>query len=217
MVSGSGLVGAKVLTVDASAAMIMVTEQAQDQIRSILEEEDLKDQSLRIEARKIGPFRFEYDLFFVEEKEITETDRRIAVGELTLVIDPSSAPHLEGATIDYVQGPPGGFKFENPQSKRHFDDPKADELQDFLDQEVNPGVAAHGGYIALHGLEKGTAYLEMGGGCQGCGMAAKTLRQGVEAKVRERFPEVSQIVDVTDHAGGTNPYYQPPGGAAGTY
>ncbi|MGB5810957.1 MAG: NifU family protein [Polyangiales bacterium] len=198
-----------------SAPTITVTDQALGQIRSILEEEGLKDQSLRVEARKVGPFRFEYDLYFVEEKEVTEADRRTELGELTLVVDSDSTPHLEGATIDYVVGPAGGFKFENPQSKRHFDDPKAEEIQDFLDQEVNPGVASHGGYIALHGFEHGTAYLEMGGGCQGCGMAAMTLRQGVEAKVRERFPEVSQIVDVTDHAGGTNPYYRPPDSTAG--
>jgi Fe-S cluster biogenesis protein NfuA len=67
----------------------------------------------------------------------------------------------------------------------------------------------HGGYITLLDVKDDVAYVALGGGCQGCGMANVTLKQGIEALIREAVPEIHQVVDTTDHAGGTNPYYQP--------
>ena len=74
---------------------------------------------------------------------------------------------------------------------------------------VAPMIAAHGGRIALVEVRENVAYLEMSGGCQGCGMARVTLRHGVERMIREAVPEIAGIVDVTDHAAGTRPYYAP--------
>ena len=70
-------------------------------------------------------------------------------------------------------------------------------------------MAGHGGVIELLDYKDGVVYLRMGGGCQGCGMANVTLKQGIERMLREEIPEILQVVDTTDHAGGTNPYYQP--------
>jgi NFU1 iron-sulfur cluster scaffold homolog, mitochondrial len=81
-------------------------------------------------------------------------------------------------------------------------------VQELFDTEVNPAVAAHGGYFNLLDVQDNTVYVELGGGCQGCGMANVTLRQGVEARLREVLPEMVALVDSTDHAAGTNPYYQ---------
>lgn len=87
-------------------------------------------------------------------------------------------------------------------------DPVALRVQDVLDTQVNPGVAAHGGYIDLLEVRDGTAYISMGGGCVGCAQVDVTLRQGVEVAIKRSVPEIVAIVDTTDHASGTNPYYQ---------
>lgn len=80
------------------------------------------------------------------------------------------------------------------------------QVADVFEAEINPAIARHGGFVELIDVQDGVVMLRMGGGCQGCGMADVTLRQGIEASLRERVPEVAGIVDVTDHAAGTNPY-----------
>ncbi|WP_397544245.1 DUF6522 family protein [Roseovarius salis] len=88
------------------------------------------------------------------------------------------------------------------------------EVEALLDGQVNPAVAAHGGHIAADRVEGGTVYLRMSGGCQGCAASAATLRQGVERMLRAALPQIGEIVDVTDHAAGSNPYYAQGGGAS---
>jgi len=77
-----------------------------------------------------------------------------------------------------------------------------------LDREVNPSIASHGGHAELAGIEGATAYLRLGGGCQGCGMATVTLSQGIEVAITQAVSEIDRVVDVTDHASGTNPYFE---------
>ena len=77
-----------------------------------------------------------------------------------------------------------------------------------LEEQINPAIAAHGGRAELVAVEDGVAYLRLGGGCQGCGMAAVTLSQGIEVAILDAVPEMTQVVDVTDHASGTNPYFE---------
>jgi Fe/S biogenesis protein NfuA len=77
-----------------------------------------------------------------------------------------------------------------------------------LDREVNPSIASHGGHAELAGIEGATAYLRLGGGCQGCGMATVTLSQGIEVAITQAVSEITRVVDVTDHASGTNPYFE---------
>lgn len=84
-------------------------------------------------------------------------------------------------------------------------------VQEVLDTRINPSVAAHGGRVALIGVEGNTIFIQMGGGCQGCGQANVTLKQGVEVEIHAAVPEVGDILDTTDHAAGRNPYYQPSG------
>ncbi len=76
-----------------------------------------------------------------------------------------------------------------------------------LDQQVNPAIAAHGGYAALQKVEDSKAYITMGGGCQGCAMSALTLREGIETAILTSIPEVTEVVDTTDHSSGENPFY----------
>jgi Fe/S biogenesis protein NfuA len=77
-----------------------------------------------------------------------------------------------------------------------------------LDREVNPSIASHGGHAELAGIEGAIAYLRLGGGCQGCGMATVTLSQGIEVAITQAVSEIDRVVDVTDHASGTNPYFE---------
>jgi Fe-S cluster biogenesis protein NfuA len=84
-----------------------------------------------------------------------------------------------------------------------------ERVQDVLDMDINPAVAAHGGIVELIDVKRNDVFLRMGGGCQGCGMASQTLRQGVESAIRRTVPEVGAIMDTTDHAAGRNPYYAP--------
>jgi Fe/S biogenesis protein NfuA len=78
-----------------------------------------------------------------------------------------------------------------------------------IDDQINPAIAMHGGSAELVAVEEGTAYVRLGGGCVGCGMATVTLSQGIEVAITEAVPEVTNVIDVTDHASGTNPYYEP--------
>ena len=84
-----------------------------------------------------------------------------------------------------------------------------DRVEQVLRDEINPAVASHGGWIELVDVERNQVFLRMGGGCQGCGMATATLRQGVERALRRAEPGIGAILDTTDHASGTNPYYEP--------
>jgi Fe/S biogenesis protein NfuA len=130
----------------------------------------------------------------------------VETGDFRIYIDPESVPKLKGAKIDFVptfRGP--SFKIEYPQPT--WDDPLAQKIQTLLSERVNPGVASHGGYVTLLGVENQDVFLEMGGGCQGCTMSAATLRQGIEILLREEIPEIGMIVDRTNHEAGTSPYY----------
>ena len=84
-------------------------------------------------------------------------------------------------------------------------------VQEVLDKRINPSVAAHGGRVSLIGVKGNTIFIQLGGGCQGCGQADVTLKQGIEVEIHAAVPEVGDILDTTDHAAGRNPYYQPSG------
>ena len=81
------------------------------------------------------------------------------------------------------------------------------KVQTLIDTMINPAIAAHGGYVELVDVENQRIYLQMGGGCQGCGAADITLKTGIERLIRDEIPEIEEILDATDHAAGTNPYY----------
>ncbi|HYB52422.1 MAG TPA: NifU family protein [Thermoanaerobaculia bacterium] len=82
-------------------------------------------------------------------------------------------------------------------------------IGDLLEREINPAVSQHGGWVELIDVKKNNVYLRLGGGCQGCGAADVTLKQGIERAIRDLAPLVGEILDTTDHAAGRNPYYSP--------
>jgi Fe/S biogenesis protein NfuA len=83
------------------------------------------------------------------------------------------------------------------------------KVQELIDTMINPAVAGHGGYVELIDVQDNRVYLQMGGGCQGCGAADITLKSGIERLIKEEIPEVEEVLDTTDHASGANPYYAP--------
>ena len=83
------------------------------------------------------------------------------------------------------------------------------KVQELIDSTINPAVAGHGGFVQLVDVKDNKVYLQMGGGCQGCGAADVTLKAGIERLIKEELPEIEEVLDSTDHASGTNPYYTP--------
>ena len=188
--------------------MVTITEAARKKILGLLEAEEQKNLALRMAVRGRGPGGFRYEMQFVGQDERGTEDTVVDVGDFQVLVDPESAPNLKGATVDFVDGAyESGFKIENPNPL--WTDPKAQAVQDIIDKQVNPGVAMHGGNVSLLDVKDDIAYIQLGGGCQGCGMVDVTLRQGIEVLIKEAVPTIRQVVDTTDHAAGGNPYYQP--------
>ena len=107
--------------------------------------------------------------------------------------------------------------FRDAIAKPGLETPEGKAIQAVLADQINPAVAAHGGYIALIDVRDDTVYIRLEGGCQGCGMADVTLKQGVEVEVKRAVPSIRAVLDVTDHADGSNPYYQPGKEGAGAF
>lgn len=109
----------------------------------------------------------------------------------------------------YIPEVQGVSDYRDALPKPGLDTPAAAAILELLDTQINPTVAMHGGHIALVDVQDDTAYIRLEGGCQGCGMADVTLKQGVEVQIKETVPQIQRVLDVTDHGSGDNPYYQP--------
>lgn len=166
---------------------------------------------------------WQYDLYFDAPAEAREGDAVQHNDDLTVVIPQASVERMQGATLDMSRDllnptlvvlnpnkPPSARVSPTmaPPPKGNLEGPVAERVQQVLEQQINPSIASHGGQAQLVSVEGDTAYLRLGGGCVGCGMASVTLSQGIEVAIREAVPEIVNIVDVTDHASGTNPYYE---------
>lgn len=151
---------------------------------------------------------FLYQIQVVDEDTRTDADEVVHCEGIAFYVDPASAALLRGAELQYVDHlSGGGFKFDNPNRPRLLANPLAARVQQVLDDEINPGVAAHGGRVSLVNVEDDRVFIRFGGGCQGCGMVDVTLRDGVIGTLRREVPEISEVLDTTDHASGDNPYY----------
>jgi len=142
------------------------------------------------------------------------TEIIVAGGLVTVVKDtPTPWPVVGksvGAAIRQALGadvPPIAEKASTTGAARLSDDELYERVNDLFEQEVNPMVARHGGRVELIDVQDAVVLLRMGGGCQGCGMASVTLRQGIEGMLTQHIPEVQGIMDITDHTSGTNPYF----------
>jgi len=186
---------------------LTITPTAKEQVLAAIAEEQRQGLGLRVAITGRGPTGFRYSLDLVAPGENLPDDLVLDEGEFKIFVDSKSAPKLEGSTIDFVSRlQESGFKFDNPNSM--WGDERARRVQEVIDQRINPSIAAHGGYVTLLDVRDEVAYISFGGGCQGCGMVDVTLKQGVQVMIKEAVPELRDVLDTTDHAAGTNPYYQ---------
>ncbi len=187
--------------------MLTITESAKRKILSVIQAQGKPGDGLRIAIVGRSSAGFTYDMHLIEEGEAEAEDIVVDTGDFPVIIDSGSASHMQDVIIDYVEDlQQSGFRIGNPNPV--WADPQAAAIQELLDTQINPGVATHGGHVELMDVQDNMVYIRFGGGCQGCGMVSVTLNQGVEQAIREAFPEIREIIDVTDHAAGTNPYYQ---------
>ena len=191
--------------------MITVTDAAKKKFLDVTAAEDRKGSGLRVMVSNPGTAAPQFALNFVDPGETNENDTIVDVGDFKIHVDSESVKYLDGAQIDFLDElGQSGFKVDAPNAGiPKPSGPVAEAVQRVLDEKINPGVAMHGGNVSLVALDGEVAYLKFGGGCQGCGMINVTLKQGVEKILFEDVPQVKSVMDVTDHAAGTNPYYQP--------
>lgn len=188
-------------------SLLTVTPDARAKIDGVRTFNDFPEAVLRVRVvAKEGP-RFRYEIALEDPRDRSESDLAVEADGLTVVLDPTSAADLAGATIDLDPGVTGGgLRVDNPNEG--WQDPVARAVQEVLDRQINPGVGSHGGMVSLVDVKDGTAFMRFGGGCQGCSAVDVTLRHGVETAVRAAVPQIQAIVDVTDHDAGENPYYR---------
>lgn len=189
-----------------SQPTVRLTEVALDKVRAFAEQNpEAQDKYLRVYVQGGSRAEFEYGFTFDEphsgDDPIEQDGFRFLVDRLSLV-------YMQGSTIDFVEDLRGsGFVVDNPNRPPLLRDPVAARIHQILQDRINPGIASHGGWVNLIDYEAGRVFLQLGGGCQGCGMADVTLRQGIERILRDEVPEIVEVLDTTDHASGTNPYY----------
>jgi len=201
---------------------ISITSAARERVAEVRSREpDADGLALWVEIVGIAGTAYQYDMAFLRLEEIDETDVVVEHDGLKIVVPRLDAPALDEATIDLDPQLGGGLVIDNPKTPTpttptlgmpplpELHGSPEERVRQVLEIQVNPAIAAHGGSADLVAVEGDTAYLRLGGGCQGCGMAAVTLKQGVESAIRAAVPEITRITDVTDHAAGTNPYYEP--------
>jgi Fe/S biogenesis protein NfuA len=200
-----------IVTIDPRAASLL------HDVRS--READADELGLVISISGVSGDRYTYEMAFMRLEHAAEADIVDTSQELPLVIPAADASSLRGARLEMSRNLlEPGLTINNPNSPspaisaEHVTDTLegsvAERVVAVVDQAINPAIASHGGFVEVVAVEDATAFVRMGGGCQGCGMASVTLTQGIESTITEAVPEISKVVDVTDHADGTNPYYE---------
>ena len=199
--------------------MIEITPRARERINEFVAAEFVRDPALRItlDSTAPSPLARHYAISLVDKEDRERTEIAINVDEIRVFRNLDTSNLLSGAIVDWVdENGKSGFRVQDPKaraavsrpaSELKISGPLADRVQQVIDDVINPGIAAHGGFVELVDVSDDTLYIRMGGGCQGCAASAATLRMGIERMIHEQIPEIDNIVDVTDHTAGANPYY----------
>ncbi|HEV2362491.1 MAG TPA: NifU family protein [Acidimicrobiales bacterium] len=204
--------------------ILKVTEAARAMVLDIRASEAEADLlALWLEVSGVVGTAFSYDMWFQLRSDAGADDVVQEQDGLSLVIPAESADRLRGATLDAGADGDGGLVIINPnvperrpssptiegRPPAELSGPIAERVIAVLDEQVNPSISMHGGHAELVAIEEGVAYLRLSGGCQGCGLAKVTLSQGIAVAIQDSVPEITEVVDVTDHAHGDNPFYEP--------
>jgi Fe/S biogenesis protein NfuA len=198
---------------DAGELVITITDAAKAKLIEVRDDEPDADRlGLRVEITDDSGPDFRYDLSFDVVTKAALTDVVRDHGGLKVIIPADDVDRLQGATLDHECG---GLVMRNPNRPEPIqlgaltiDDATAVAVREVIDNEVNPALAAHGGFITFVGHDAaGKAYVTMGGGCHGCAMSRMTMLQGVEGMITGAVEGVTRVIDATDHSTGENPYY----------
>ena len=200
--------------------MLAMTDAAYDKVMGfLLQEAEPERQAMWLEVTGTSANQWTCSMALKALDAAAPYDAVVRHRDLAIVVPECDFDKVRGATIDWLDDPfgGGGLRVDNPNtpSPAIGAPPPADLSGDVpqrviqvLEQQVNPTIAAHGGAAELVAVEQGTAYLKLGGACQGCAMATVTLSQGIETAIIQAVPEITSVVDVTDHQSGTNPYFE---------
>lgn len=193
--------------------MVTITDSAQEYLTELLKKQECEGMAVRVFILDAGTPRAETCISFCRPGEEQESDELKEYPTLRAFIDKPSIPFLEEAVVDFAKDTMGGqltIKAPNSRLPKISDDsPLEDRINYILYNEINPGLAAHGGNVTLEELfEEDVAVLRFGGGCQGCGMVDVTLKNGVEKSLLEQIPQLREVRDVTDHTVTENAYYK---------
>ena len=206
-------------------SILTLTDEARNVVLDALAAESNSDDlALYVEVTGTRGPGYAYDLYFSDRAD-APLDAAIGHdGDVTIVVPAASVPRLRGSRLEFAADGGGGLVLVNPNSPTPeevnpgvpadilalgVDGPLGQFAVTVLDEHVNPSIASHGGRADLVALDeaKKVAYIKMSGGCQGCAMSRLTLTQGIEATLRDAIPELVDVIDVTDHASGVNPFY----------
>jgi Fe/S biogenesis protein NfuA len=210
--AGNGQASSSVLAITPAARSVVLDARAQ--------ETDADRLALWVEVTGSRDGAYTYDIYFQVAADASESDAVDGDDELKVVVPQSSVARLGGARLDWSDEGEGGLVILNPNTPPRADvfasRPPGDLSGDMaqrvlavLEEQVNPSIAMHGGRADLVAVEEDVVYVRLSGGCQGCGLATVTLSQGIEVALRDALPEIVSVVDVTDHASGANPFYEP--------
>src|SRR5580692_6485952 len=205
--------------------VLTITDEARNVVLDALQNETPSETlALWVEVTGTRGTGYTYDLYF-SELNLAPDDAAIGKdGDITIVVPQASVDRLRGSRLEFASEGGGGLVLVNPNAPRPeeinpgvpadilalgIEGPLALLAIDVLESSVNPAIASHGGRADLIALdeEKKVAYLKLSGGCQGCAMSRLTLSQGIETQLIEAIPELTGVIDVTDHASGENPFY----------
>ena len=200
--------------------VIRVTPAALALVREALAKEpEAGTLALWLEVNGISGGAYSCDLWFGPRAAAGAGDACMLEGGVSFVVPAASVDRLSGALLDSSeQTGEAGLVIVNPNSPPPFQlaaadaettGPVAEQVREVLTTQVNPFIAGHGGRVGLVGVAPPVAYIEMSGGCQGCGLAMATLNEGIAAAITDAVAEIREVVDVTDHALGTSPYFAP--------
>lgn len=203
-------------SIPAMEQVITITPAALERILELRESEGIPDLHLGLRISGVGSQGFLYETAFLRAEDVAADDHVEDHDGLPVAIPPDSVDDLRGAELDLVDG--GGLVLRNPNVPApptigmgpppELSGSVEEKVRTLLEGHINPAIAAHGGIAFLVGVEDDRVLLQLGGGCQGCGLAAVTLREGIERTILELVPEVREVVDVTDHAAGVDPFYR---------
>lgn len=202
---------------DTQTPVIEITEEALTTILELREGEGIEELHLALRISGAGPNGYVYETAFLRPEDVTPLDHIERHNGLPVAISAESVDDLRGAVLDLsTSGPSAGLVIRNPNTPSpglglgdeiELTGTPEEKVQQLLTEQINPAIASHGGIANLVGVDGSRAMLELGGGCQGCGLAAVTLQQGIETAILAAVPEITEVVDVTDHTLGANPYF----------